>query len=95
MFERITPDSVVWADGRTIKVDAIFWCTGFRPSLDFLAGLRIIGADGKVAVSEQGQALAEPRLWRLGYRDWTGFASATLIDCGRTAREAARAISIL
>lgn len=93
MFEHITPDGVAWPGGRTAKAGVIIWCTGFRPSLDYLAGLRIIGTDGKVAVSEQGQALAEPRLWLLGYGDWTGFASATLIGCGRMARETVRAIT--
>jgi putative flavoprotein involved in K+ transport len=29
----------------------------------------------------------EPRLWLMGYGDWTGAASVTLIGAGRTARE--------
>jgi putative flavoprotein involved in K+ transport len=93
MFDRMTPEGVVWADGKVAKVDAIIWCTGFRASLDYLAGLALVGANGKVAVSREGQALAEPRLWFLGYGGWTGFASATLIGCGRMARETVRAIS--
>ena len=93
MFERMTSDGVVWADGAAAKVDAIIWCTGFRAALDWLKGLEIIGADGKVPVSDQGQARAEPRIWLLGYGDWTGFASATLIGCGRMARETVRALS--
>jgi cation diffusion facilitator CzcD-associated flavoprotein CzcO len=93
IFDRMTPEGVVWADGKAAKVDAIIWCTGFRASLDYLAGLALVGADGKVAVSREGQSLAEPRLWLLGYGDWTGFASATLIGCGRMARETVRAIS--
>ena len=32
------------------------------------------------------RSLAEPRLWLVGYGEWTGFASATLIGVGRTAR---------
>ena len=93
MFDRITPDGVTWADGKAAKVDAIIWCTGFRASLHYLAGLALVGADGRVAVNREGQTLAEPRLWLLGYGDWTGFASATLIGCGRMARETVRAIS--
>lgn len=92
MFERMTPAGVAWADGTGAKVDAIIWCTGFRASLDYLASLQIVDANRKVAVSQQGQALAEPRLWLLGYGDWTGFASATLIGCGRMARETVRAL---
>lgn len=93
MFERMTPDAVIWPDGDRANIDAVIWCTGFRAALDFLAGLRIVGADGKVAVSVHGQALAEPRLWLLGYGDWTGFASATLIGCGRMARDTVRTIA--
>jgi putative flavoprotein involved in K+ transport len=32
------------------------------------------------------RAVDEPRLWLVGYGDWTGFASATLIGVGRSAR---------
>jgi putative flavoprotein involved in K+ transport len=28
----------------------------------------------------------ERRLWLVGYEDWTGYASATLVGVGRTAR---------
>ena len=37
----------------------------------------------------------EPRPHLLGYGDWAGPASATLIGAGRPAREAARAITAL
>jgi len=93
MFERMTLEGVIWPDGRRASVDAIIWCTGFRAALDCLDGLQVVGIDGKVAVDARGMALAEPRLWLLGYGDWTGFASATLIGCGRMARETVRAIA--
>jgi hypothetical protein len=32
------------------------------------------------------RSVREPRLWLVGYGDWTGYASATLIGVGRTAR---------
>ncbi|NUV65326.1 pyridine nucleotide-disulfide oxidoreductase, partial [Streptomyces sp. CAI-85] len=35
----------------------------------------------------------EPRLHLLGYGDWTGPASATLIGVGRPARDAAREVA--
>lgn len=79
MFSRVTPDGVVWPDDSATAVDAIIWCTGFRAALDYLNGLGILGSDGRVAVSPQDQALGETRLWLLGFGDWTGFASATLI----------------
>jgi len=92
-FTCMTTDGVVWADGATTHVDAVIWCTGFRASLDYLAALDLVGADGKVVVNKQGQAAAEPSLWLHGYGDWTGFASATLIGCGRMARETVRALA--
>ena len=37
--------------------------------------------------------MGEPRLWLLGYGDWTGLASATLAGITRTAREVAKDIA--
>jgi putative flavoprotein involved in K+ transport len=90
-FARFEADGVVWQDGRRSPVDAVVWCTGFRPGLDFLAPLRLSEANGRVAV-EDGHALREPRLWLLGYGDWTGAASATLAGITRSARDTVRDI---
>jgi hypothetical protein len=84
-FLRFTATGVMWPDGRETEVDAVIWCTGFRPALDHLAPLGIIEADGQVAV-EETRSIREPRLWLVGYGEWTGFASATLIGVGRSAR---------
>lgn len=92
-FVRMTRDGVVWSDGSEGSIDAIIWCTGFRAALSYLADLGIVGSDGRVAVTAQGQSIAEPRLWLHGFGDWTGFASATLIGCGRMARDTVRAIA--
>ena len=32
-FERFTKTGVVWPDGTEEQIDAIIWCTGFRPAL--------------------------------------------------------------
>lgn len=92
MFESMTPDGVIWPDGQAAIVDAVIWCTGFRAALDYLSGLQIVSAEGKVAVDTHGNAIAESRLWLLGYGDWSGFASATLIGCGRMARDTVRTL---
>lgn len=84
-FTRFTPMGMVWPDGREADVDAVIWCTGFRPALDHLTPLGIIEADGRVAV-DGTRSVREPRLWLVGYGEWTGFASATLIGVGRSAR---------
>ncbi|WP_031071025.1 ArsO family NAD(P)H-dependent flavin-containing monooxygenase [Streptomyces sp. NRRL S-118] len=94
MFDRLTPAGVAWADGLTAEADAIIWCTGFRPALSHLAPLGLRGPRGHIPTAGT-RALAEPRLHLLGYGDWTGPASATLIGVGRPAREAARDIAAL
>ncbi|WP_327241655.1 ArsO family NAD(P)H-dependent flavin-containing monooxygenase [Streptomyces sp. NBC_01320] len=94
MFDRITPTGAAWADGMTSEADAIIWCTGFRPALAHLAPLGLRGPRGHIPTVGT-QAIGEPRLHLLGYGDWTGPASATLIGVGRPAREAARQIADL
>jgi hypothetical protein len=88
-FVRMTADGVVWPDGSTMAVDAIIWCTGFRPALDHLQGLGVIENDGRVLVEGQ-RSIKEPRLWLAGYGDWSGPGSATLMGAARTARDLAR-----
>ena len=89
---RFTQAGVVWPDGTEEAVDAVIWCTGFRAALDHLAPLGVVGDDGRVAV-EGTRSVHEPRLWLVGYGSWTGFASATLIGVGRTARATAEEIA--
>lgn len=85
MFDRLTRTGVAWADGTALDCDAVLWCTGFRPVLDHLAPLGLEDGRGRIAL-EGTRAVAEPRLSLLGYGDWTGSASATLIGAGRTAK---------
>jgi cation diffusion facilitator CzcD-associated flavoprotein CzcO len=84
-FERMTRRGVVWPDGREEPVDAVVWATGFGAALSHLRPLGVLDAGGRVRV-QRNRALAEPSLWLVGYGNWTGFASATLIAVGRTAR---------
>ena len=90
MIEGLTRDGAVWPDGRQRAFDAVLWCTGFRPALAHLAPLRLRGGEHPVATDPPGgtRSAQEPRLHLLGYGDWTGPASATLIGVGRTARDA-------
>ncbi len=85
MFERFTETGVVWPDGRADRADAVIWATGYRPALRHLAPLGVVEPSGRVSV--QGtRSIVEPRLWLVGYGNWTGYASATLIGVGRSAR---------
>ncbi|MFF0479401.1 ArsO family NAD(P)H-dependent flavin-containing monooxygenase [Streptomyces sp. NPDC004284] len=92
MFTRLIPNGVEWAGGMTAEADAIIWCTGFRPALSQLAPLGLRGPRGHIP-TDGTRAIGDPRLHLLGYGDWTGPASATLIGVGRPAREAARQIA--
>ncbi|KQZ90879.1 pyridine nucleotide-disulfide oxidoreductase [Phycicoccus sp. Root563] len=94
MFDRLTPTGVAWADGTERPVDVVLWCTGFRPDLGHLSPLGLRRQDGH-PVTVGTRAADEPRLHLLGYGDWTGPASATLIGVGRTARDATRQVAQL
>lgn len=85
LFTTFTRDGVVWPDGTEERVDAVILATGFRPNLAHLAPLAVPDARGRLAM-EGLHAAAHPRLFPLGYGDWTGYASATLIGCGRAAK---------
>ena len=84
-----TEQGVVWSGGEEQFLDAVIFCTGFRPALDHLQPLGILEADGKVA-TKGSRALKTEGLWLVGYGSWTGFASATLIGVGRSARQTVR-----
>lgn len=85
-FSHFDDRGVVWHDGTTTDLDAVIWCTGFRPALEHLRSLDVVTSDGRVDV-EGGQSVKQPRLWMAGYGNWTGAASATLLGAGRAARD--------
>lgn len=91
-FERFTETGVVWPDGREEPIDAVIWCTGFQPALDHLAPLGVLDENGKIDI-DGTRSVHEPRLWLVGYGEWTSYASATLIGVGRSARATANQIA--
>jgi cation diffusion facilitator CzcD-associated flavoprotein CzcO len=84
-FESFTRNGVIWVDGSESAVDAVIWCTGFRPALQHLDSLGVVNAEGRVEVKGT-HSTKQPGLWLVGYGEWTGSASATLIGVTRTAR---------
>jgi hypothetical protein len=92
VFDHLAPDGAVWANGTHRRYDAIVWCTGFRPDLAHVSGLGLRTRQGLIATVGT-QAAGGPRLHLLGYGDWTGPGSATLIGVGRTARDAVAGIT--
>lgn len=88
MFSGFTPTGVHWGDGRQLEVDTVIWCTGFRPDLGHLRPLEL-AMDGAVpATVADSPTVARDRagIFFLGYGDWAGPASATLIGVGSPAR---------
>ena len=89
MFDRLTPSGVAWDEpAHELEANAVVWCTGFRPDLRHLAGLALTRRDGLPATDAglTSRSLDDPRLFFVGYGDWCGPASATLIGVGATAR---------
>ena len=84
-FTSFTTDSVIWPDGSKEKIDAVIWCTGFKASLDHLRSVGAVEQDNSVEVKD-GRSVKIANLWLVGYGDWTGLASATLIGVSRAAR---------
>jgi cation diffusion facilitator CzcD-associated flavoprotein CzcO len=91
-FKEFVQDGVIWSDGVYEKFDSVIWCSGFRPSLKHLSSLNIIEADGKIQ-TQGTHAIKEPKLWLVGYGDWTGYASTTLIGVARSAKATAEEIA--
>ncbi|KRF34995.1 ArsO family NAD(P)H-dependent flavin-containing monooxygenase [Nocardioides sp. Soil805] len=94
MFSHLTAGGVVSPDGATFDADTVIWCTGFRPALQHLRGLVPREEGGRIRVDGASgtRAVAEPRLHLVGYGDWTGPASATLVGVGRSARATAEEV---
>ncbi|WP_412543151.1 NAD(P)-binding domain-containing protein [Longispora sp. K20-0274] len=86
MFAALTPDGVRWADGRTVRADAILWATGFRPDIAHLAPLRLRERSGGIRL-DGTRAVRDPRVHLVGYGP-----SASTIGANRAGRAAAREI---
>lgn len=91
-FSAFTEHGVMWEDGSTAQVDAVIWCTGFKAALNHLSSLGIIQQDQTIAVKD-GRSVQLPNLWLVGYGEWTGAASATLVGVSRTSRTVADEIA--
>lgn len=86
MFDRLVPRGVAWADGTTLDVDVILWCTGWRAALEHLAPLGLRGPGGGI-VMDGTRVAAEPRLHLVGYGP-----SASTVGANRAGRTAVREI---
>lgn len=84
-------EGVVWEDGSHEAFDVIIWCTGFGYATRHLDGLVERDERGKVK-TDGTRAMELPGLWLVGYGGWTGFASATLIGVGRSAKKTVKEV---
>src|SRR5699024_7005569 len=95
MFCRITPTGVQWSTGDQVALDAVIWCTGFRPDLGHLQGLNLHRNTATPATTTDPptQSRDHTGLVFLCYGDWCGADSATLIggDAPASATSAAAA----
>lgn len=85
MFERFTPDGIIWSDGHSEKVDAVIFATGYRPNLAYLAELGALDETGR-ARQRRGESTAVPGLYYAGLPRQRTVASATLRGVGADAR---------
>lgn len=93
-LDRLTSTGARWRDGTETELDAVLWCTGFRPDLDALRGLDLRSRGGVPLTHSDlpTASSAVPGLFFVGYGDWCGAASATLAGVGRMARATVTAL---
>ncbi|MCH1865782.1 ArsO family NAD(P)H-dependent flavin-containing monooxygenase [Nocardioides sp. CFH 31398] len=93
MPERLTATGATWPDGTETPYDAVVWCTGFRPALAHVGRRHATEVPaGWDRGAHRVRSADDPRVWFVGYGDWCGPASATLIGVGMAARAAAEGI---
>jgi putative flavoprotein involved in K+ transport len=88
-FDTFTPDGIAWNNGHKEQVDVVIFCTGFKPTLSHLKPI----FNGHKIITKGTRALEVEGLWLVGYGSWTGFASATIIGVGRTAKRTVEEIA--
>ena len=91
-FTEFTENGVIWKDGTKEDFDLVIWCTGFHYATDHLNKLVEPDAKGKIK-TDGTRAKNTTGLWLVGYGGWTGYASATLIGVGRSARATVKEIT--
>ncbi|MGI5171816.1 flavin-containing monooxygenase [Spirillospora sp. CA-253888] len=84
LFTRIDGDRVQWSDGRRERVDAVLLATGYRPGVDYLAGLGALDGQGRPP-HRGGISTTHPGLGYVGLEWQRSFASATLRGVGADA----------
>jgi thioredoxin reductase len=84
-IEKFEQNGVVKSNGEIQPIDVIIWCTGFNFNTSHLKPVVEPDKKGEIKL-ENNHSLDVEGLWLVGYGGWTGFASATIIGVGRTAK---------
>jgi len=79
------------ADGRTLEVANVIWCTGYHPGFSWI-DLPIFGEDGR-PMHDRGVVTAVPGMYFVGLHFLYSMTSATLTGVGRDAERVARVIA--
>ncbi|WP_243717603.1 NAD(P)-binding domain-containing protein [Actinomadura sp. KC345] len=85
MFDRLDGDQVIWSDATREPIDAVLLATGYRPGVDYLAGLGALDEHGTPS-HRAGVSTTVPGLGYVGLEWQRSFASATLRGVGADAR---------
>src|SRR5208283_4784011 len=78
------------ADGRSLEVKNVIWCTGFEPGFSWI-DLPIFGEDGR-PMHERGVVSRVPGMYFVGLHYLYAMTSATVVGVGRDADHIAKAI---
>lgn len=85
MFTRLDGDQVVWSDGSRERADVLLLATGYRPGVDYLAGLGALDEESRPR-HRGGISTTHPGLGYVGLEWQRSFASATLRGVAADAR---------
>ncbi|MFY0607951.1 MAG: NAD(P)/FAD-dependent oxidoreductase [Cyclobacteriaceae bacterium] len=83
---KFSATSAHFENGESIALDALIFCTGYKSELRFLEKLPVSIKHHKIR-TDGTKSKEVPGLWMVGYGSWTGFASATVIGVGRSAKQ--------
>lgn len=79
------------ADGRTLDVNNVIWCTGYQPGFSWI-DLPVFGDDGR-PMHERGVVSSVPGLYFVGLHFLYSMTSATVLGVGRDAKYVVDAIA--
>ncbi|SOD62651.1 putative flavoprotein involved in K+ transport [Streptomyces zhaozhouensis] len=85
MFNALTEEGVIWADGTRETVDAVIWATGYRHRYPYLTGTPALD-DRHRPLQRLGVSTTVPGLGYVGIEFQRGFASNSLRGAARDAK---------